>query len=66
MKMYSYQLSNFAGKCRVAAYEKGLNIEFLDPREDPGQKEYRKINPTGKGPGPGNRRRTAHCRVGSH
>ena len=23
MKMYSYQLSNFAGKCRVAAYEKG-------------------------------------------
>ena len=50
MKMYSYQLCNFAGKCRVAAYEKGLNIEFVDPRENPGQKEYKKINPTGKVP----------------
>ena len=50
MKMYGYMLSNFAGKCRIAAYEKGLDMEYVDPRENPGQEEYKKINPTGKVP----------------
>ncbi len=50
MKMYHYMLSNFAGKCRIAAYEKGLDIEYVDPRENPGQEAYKKINPTGKVP----------------
>ena len=50
MKLYSIPLSNFASKCRVAAYEKGLDIELTEPPGGMGSEEYKKINPLGKVP----------------
>ncbi len=50
MKLYSVPLSNFASKCRVAAYEKGLDIELTEPPGGMGSDEYKKINPLGKVP----------------
>ena len=50
MKMYNLGLSNFAGKCRIVMYEKGLNVEFLDAPGGPNSEDYKKINPTGKIP----------------
>lgn len=50
MKLYNLGLSNFAGKCRVAIYEKGLDVELADPPGGPGSDAYKKINPTGKIP----------------
>lgn len=51
MKLYSANLSNFATKCRIAAYDKGLNVEIA-PIPGGGLKspEYLKINPLGKMP----------------
>lgn len=50
MKLYSTPLSNFASKCRVAAYEKGLDIELVEPPGGMGSDEYKRINPLGKVP----------------
>jgi glutathione S-transferase len=50
MKMYNLMLSNFASKSRVAIYEKGLNVEFVDPPGGLGSAEYKKVNPLGKVP----------------
>jgi len=50
MKMYSLMLSNFASKSRIAIYEKGLNVEFVDPPGGLGSAEYKKVNPLGKVP----------------
>jgi len=45
MKLYNMNLSNFATKCRLVIYEKGLNIEMA-----PIPAEYAKVNPLGKTP----------------
>jgi glutathione S-transferase len=50
MKMYNMNLSNFASKSRIAMYEKGLNIEMVDPPGGLGSADYKKINPLGKVP----------------
>jgi len=50
MKMYNLMLSNFASKSRIAIYEKGLNVEFVDPPGGLGSAEYKKVNPLGKVP----------------
>jgi len=50
MKMYNLMLSNFASKSRTAIYEKGLNVEFVDPPGGLGSAEYKKVNPLGKVP----------------
>jgi glutathione S-transferase len=50
MKMYNLMLSNFASKSRIAIYEKGLNVEMVDPPGGLGSAEYKKVNPLGKVP----------------
>ena len=50
MKLYNLALSNFASKSRVAIYEKGLDIELVDPPGGLGSAEYKKVNPLGKVP----------------
>src|SRR5215510_3756091 len=50
MKMYNMNLSNFASKSRIAMYEKGLNVEIVDPPGGAGSAEYKKISPLGKVP----------------
>lgn len=50
MKLYSIPLSNFASKCRIAAYEKGLDIELAEPPGGMGSDDYKQINPLGKVP----------------
>ena len=50
MKLYSIPLSNFASKCRIAAYEKGLAVELTEPPGGMGSDEYKQINPLGKVP----------------
>lgn len=51
MKLYNMNLSNFATKCRLVIYEKGLNIEMAPiPGGDLHSAEYAKINPLGKTP----------------
>src|SRR6266498_1293791 len=50
MKMYNLMLSNFASKSRIAIYEKGLNVEFVDPPGGLGSADYKKVNPLGKVP----------------
>ncbi|MCS6925021.1 MAG: glutathione S-transferase family protein [Candidatus Binatia bacterium] len=50
MKLYNLMLSNFASKSRIAIYEKGLNVEMVDPPGGLGSAEYKKINPLGKVP----------------
>ena len=50
MKLYNLALSNFASKSRIAIYEKGVNVEFVDPPGGLGSADYKKINPLGKVP----------------
>jgi glutathione S-transferase len=50
MKMYNLMLSNFASKSRIAVYEKGLNVEFVDPPGGLSSAEYKKVSPLGKVP----------------
>jgi glutathione S-transferase len=50
MKMYNLMLSNFASKSRIAIYEKGLNVEFVDPPGGLSSAEYKKVSPLGKVP----------------
>lgn len=50
MKLYNLMLSNFASKSRIAIYEKGLNVEMIDPPGGLGSADYKKINPLGKVP----------------
>jgi len=51
MKLYNMNLSNFATKCRIAIYDKGLNVEMAAiPGGDLHSAEYAKINPLGKTP----------------
>lgn len=50
MKLFNANLSPFAGRCRIAIYAKGLEIEFADPPGGLASEEYRAINPTGKVP----------------
>src|SRR6266478_9175671 len=51
MKLYNMNLSNFASKCRIAIYDKGLNIEIAAiPGINLKSPEYLKINPLGKTP----------------
>jgi glutathione S-transferase len=50
MKLYNLGLSNFASKSRIAIYEKGVNVEFVDPPGGLGSADYKKINPLGKVP----------------
>ena len=50
MKLYNMALSNFATKSRIAIYEKGINVELVDPPGGAGSADYKKINPLGKVP----------------
>src|SRR5688500_2759824 len=51
MKLYNMYLSNFASKCRIAIYEKGLDVEIVAiPNGDLKSPEYLKIYPLGKTP----------------
>jgi glutathione S-transferase len=50
MKLYSRDLSNFSGKSRIVIYEKGLNVEMVDPPGGIGSAEYKKLNALGKIP----------------
>src|SRR5215469_9433119 len=50
MKLYGMNLSNFATKSRIVAYEKGANTEILTPPGGMKSPEYLKINPLGKIP----------------
>ncbi len=51
MKLYNMNLSNFATKCRLAIYDKGLEIEMAPiPGGDLHSAEYAKVNPLGKTP----------------
>jgi glutathione S-transferase len=51
MKLYNMNLSNFATKCRIAIYDKGINVEMAAiPGGDSHSPEYLKINPFGKVP----------------
>jgi glutathione S-transferase len=50
MKLYGIDLSNFASKCRIVIYEKGLNIEKINPPGGMGSAEYKALNPLGKIP----------------
>ncbi|HUA34986.1 MAG TPA: glutathione S-transferase family protein [Candidatus Binataceae bacterium] len=51
MKLYNMNLSNFATKCRIAIYDKGINVEMAAiPGGDLHSAEYAKVNPLGKTP----------------
>ncbi len=50
MKLYNLALSNFATKSRIAIYEKGINVDLVDPPGGAGSADYKKINPLGKVP----------------
>lgn len=51
MKLYNMNLSNFATKSRIVIYDKGLNIDIVQPPGgDLHSAEYQKINPLGKIP----------------
>lgn len=51
MKLYNMYLSNFASRCRLAIYEKGVKIDISPiPGGDLKSAEYRKIYPLGKTP----------------
>jgi glutathione S-transferase len=51
MKLCNMNLSNFATKCRIAIYDKGINVEMAAiPGGDAHSAEYLKINPFGKVP----------------
>ena len=66
LRLWSWQLSPFAGKVRVVCMEKGVEVELLeiDPRHRPSR--LRELNPTGTVPvleldGRGIRESTAIC-----
>ena len=51
MKLYNMNLSNFATKCRIAIYDKGINVEMAPiPGGDLHSAEYANVNPLGKTP----------------
>ena len=51
MKLYNMNLSNFASKCRLAIYEKGIKVDVVPiPGGDLKSAEYLKIYPLGKTP----------------
>jgi glutathione S-transferase len=50
MKLYSNGLSPFAARVRAAIYQKGLNVEILDPPGGTKSAEYLALNPMGKVP----------------
>jgi len=50
MKLYSRDLSNFSAKSRIVIYEKGLDVEMVDPPGGMSSQEYEKLNPLGKIP----------------
>jgi glutathione S-transferase len=50
MKLYQSFLSNFATRNRIAIYEKGLKVDFVDPPGGIHSPEYQKINPLEKIP----------------
>jgi glutathione S-transferase len=51
MKLYNLNLSNFASKCRIAIYEKGLDVEMVPlPGGDFKSPAFLRINPLGKIP----------------
>jgi glutathione S-transferase len=51
MKLYNMNLSNFATKCRIAIYDKGIDVEMAPiPGGDLHSAEYAKVNPLGKTP----------------
>ena len=51
MKLYNMNLSNFAGKCRLAIYEKGAPVDIVPiPGGDLKSPEYLRIYPLGKTP----------------
>jgi glutathione S-transferase len=50
MKLYQSNLSNYATKNRIAIYEKGLKVDFVDPPGGLHSPEYQKINPLDKIP----------------
>jgi glutathione S-transferase len=50
MKLYNMMLSNFSSKTRIALYEKGLNVEMVDPPGGLGSADYKKVSPLGKVP----------------
>jgi glutathione S-transferase len=50
MKMYNLALSNFASKSRIAIYEKGVDVQMVDPPGGLSSADYKKVNPVGKVP----------------
>ncbi|MBF6568194.1 MAG: glutathione S-transferase family protein [Candidatus Binataceae bacterium] len=51
MKLYNLNLSNFASKCRIAIYDKNLEVELAPlPGGNFQSPEYLQINPLGKVP----------------
>jgi glutathione S-transferase len=50
MKLYQSNLSNYATKNRIAIYDKGLTVDFVDPPGGLHSPEYQKINPLDKIP----------------
>jgi glutathione S-transferase len=51
MKLYNMNLSNFATKCRIAIYDKGVKVDVVPiPGNDSKSPEYLKLNPLGKVP----------------
>ncbi len=50
MKIYQAVTSPFAVRVRIAAYAKGLSLEFAAPPDGMGSEAYRKISPLGKVP----------------
>lgn len=50
MKLYGMNLSNFVTKSRIVVYEKGANVEIVEPPGGMKSAEYLKINPLGKIP----------------
>jgi glutathione S-transferase len=50
MKLYNSNLSPFASRCRIQIYDKGLDVQVVDPPGGTGSDAYKAINPTGKVP----------------
>jgi glutathione S-transferase len=51
LRLYSFELSPYAARCRLAIYRKGLDVEIAEPPEGGTAGEaYRAINPIGKVP----------------
>lgn len=51
LRLYSFELSPYAARARLAVYRKGLDVEIAEPPEGgPAGEAYRAINPLGKVP----------------